>query len=537
MKLFNGCVATLFATCIVTGCTSKSSQSASDVADSKKQEVRLPLAEKALSLDPRLSSNLITSNISRMIFEGLTYIDENGKIFPGCAVNIQISPDLKTYTFKLRDTKWSNGDKVVASDFEYSWKSMLRADMKAPMAYMLFPIKGAQSYFEGRTTQDEIGIYALDDTTLVVNLENPMSYFLQLTATAAYMPVHQKWTEAHPGFKDENAMQCVSNGPFNVASFMPDQKLELVKNPNYWGHPTVKLEKAHISFMDDQAALASFRNGDLDWVGAPLSTLGEAGQAALKTTNALHFLPAAGTQFLRMNLTKAPFNDVKFRKAFSLATDTQSIVAKVMKGDQKPAGSLVPPGMGIQSRPPLYNVAEAAKLFELALLDMGMTRNDLPEITLSYVSSERMQKIAELLAQNWKTAFNIDVKLEGSVPHTFYDKFFAEEYDLAAGSWFADYYDPMSFLSVFQYKDNGTNYTGWENADYTRLLNQSNAEANPVRRMTLLQNAQNVLMDDAPILPLFHFAFSYGKNDNFEQATLSPMGMVDIDDAYFINVK
>lgn len=538
MKLLHACINTLFAACIVTGCKSSSEVKDTGIKGfSEMQEVHLPLVEKGLSLDPRLSSGLAATNVARLLFEGLTYIDENGKIFPGMAKDIQISSDLKSYTFSLREAEWSNGDKVKSSDFEYAWMSALSPEMKAPGAYMLFPIKNAQSYFEGKCSYDDVGIHAMDDKTLVINLESPSPYFLQLTATSMYLPVNQKWAEAHPGFTEGGDKTCVSNGSFKVASFVQDEQLELVKNERYWGNTTVRIDKAHISFMDDQAALASFQKGEVDWVGAPISTLGQAGQETLTESSQLKFAPVAGTQFLRINVAKAPLSSAKFREALMLATDSQSIVTNIMKGQQIPAGALVPPGMGLTEKAPAYDAAEATKLFEEALLDMGMTRNDLPAITLSYISSERMQKIAEFLAQNWKSAFGIDIKLEGAVSSSFYDKLFAEDYQIAAGSWFADYFDPMSFLSVFQGKNNGTNYTSWANPDYTRLLQQSNLEMDPVKRMQLLQMAQDVLMQDLPILPLFHFAFSYGKNDRLKDVTISPMGMVDIDDSYLIDAE
>ncbi len=534
MKLTKICLTLLLTTGLVTGCKFGSSTSSNGISDfGKSQEAHFALADNIASLDPRLAHGLAATNVSRMLFEGLTYIDEHGKIFPGIAVNIQISNDLKTYTFVLRDAKWSNGDPVKASDFEYSWKTSLNPEVHSPMAHMLFAIRGAQMLFEGKVGADEVGIHALDDKTLVVNLENPSPYFLQLTATAAYFPVHQKWAEEHPDFKDGNEMRCICNGPFRVEAFVPSQKLDLMRNIHYWGNAAVKLDKAHISFMDDAAALAAFQSGEIDWVGSPLSTLGKDGIAQLKQDDKLLTAPAAGTQFLRLNVEKAPFNNQKIRQALMLACDTQAIVANIMQGPQKPARALVPPAMGLQEGPVAYDTVRAALLFEEGLLDMTITRNDLPSLTLSYIASDRMQKLAEAITQNWKSVLNIDIALESSQAPNFYDKLFAQNYDIAAGSWFADYFDPMSFLSIFYHKDNGINCTGWANLEYTNLLDQSNLEIDPTKRMAILQKAQDVLLADMPILPLFHFAFAYGKKSTFEHADLSPMGLVDVEDAYF----
>jgi oligopeptide transport system substrate-binding protein len=256
---------------------------------------------------------------------------------------------------------------------------------------------------------------------------------------------------------------------------------------------------------------------------------------ALKQENRLQSAPAAGTQFLRFNVQKAPFSNLKFRQALNLACDTNAIVKEVMRGQELPATSLVPPEMGLKGSTPAYNPSKAAVLFEEALYELFITRNDLPTLTLSYIDAGRMKKIAEVLADGWKKNLNIEVKVEATPAASFYDKLFAQDYQLAAGSWFADYFDPMSFLSVFEHKDNGINCTGWSNPDYTRLLGQSNLEMDPAKRLQLLQQAEDILAADLPILPLFHFAFSYGKSDRLQMVKLSPLGMLDLEDAYFVD--
>lgn len=530
MKLIKVCAATLFATCLVTGCKSNSTAEMNGIANfGKNQNLRLPLSEKGLMLDPRFAATVGCKNVARMLFEGLTYVDENGKIFPGCAEKIHTSDDLKTYTFILRDAKWSNGDQLKAQDFEYTWLSELNPELKAPSAYMLFAIEGAQSFYEGKASRDKVGIHVVDDKTLVVTLESPCPYFLQLTATSAYLPVNPK----HADFTNE----FVTNGPFSVSNYTPDQKLDLVKSKTYWSSAAVKLDKAEISLLDDDAALQAFLNGDLDWVGSPVTTLGQAGRESVKAVNKLHFAPVAGTQFLRLNTTKAPFGNANFRKALMMAIDTKALCDNIMKGEQMPAASFVPPNMGITSNPTNYDPKQAAKLFEEALVEQFITRNDLPKITFSYIQSDRMQQLAEACVQNWKSVCNIDVALEPVEAAAFYDKLFAQDYTVASGSWFADYYDPMSFLSVFEYKDNGTNYTGWENTNYIKLLNDSNNSLDATKRYELLGQAQDVLMQEMPILPLFHFTFSSGKSDRLEQGNLSPLGMIDVEDAYFVQAK
>lgn len=537
MKLLKVSTITLFATCVATACKFGPETHAEDeMALSKSQEARLCLTDKTNTFDPRLTRGMPAGNVVRLMFNGLTSVDENGKVFPGVAQNINISPDMKTYTFTLRECSWSNGDPVKAQDFEFAWKSSLNPSMKSPMAYMLFAIKGAKGLFEGTVMQDDVGIKATDDKTLVVTLENPTPYFLQLAATPAYFPVNKAWSQAHPDFKEGDVGSVVSNGAFKLAKFTPENSLELVKNDLFWGKETVKLSKVTFSLMDDRQALNTFEKGELDWVGAPLSILGADGISSLKQNGQFRSNPAAGTQFMRVNVDKAPLNSVKFRKALLLAIDSQAIINGIMQGGQSPAIGFVPPVLGLPQKSYFipHDVEGARRTLEEALIEMAMSRNDLPTITLSYISSERAQKIAEALQQTWKDAFNLQVNLQGSVASSFYDKIFSKDYDLAMGSWFADYFDPMSFLSVFQYKENGTNNTGWENPDYTRLLEQSNLETDVTRRLAFLQQAEEILMTDLPILPIFHFSLTYGKNDLLQHSKLSPMGYIDLEDAIII---
>ncbi len=506
----------ILAVCVATGCFFGSKK--------RDQTVRLGTSHKITTCDPRKVQGLCENAVARMLFEGLTYIDENGKLFPGIATKIQISQDLKTYTFHLRDTNWSNGEKVLAQDFERSWKSMLDPETKSPMAYMLFVIKGAKEFYDDKATADSVGVKALDDKTLVVQLTSPSPYFLQLAATANYFPVPQNWDEAKP----------VSNGPFTLNQFMQEKPLEFVKNPHYWGNTTVTLEKAELATMDEKELLSAFKKGDIDWIGSPLSTLTQTERDSLQN---VQYAPAAGVEFLRINIQKAPFTNPKVRKALQLAIDTQSITKNILKGGQKPAMGFVPLGMGIHSAEVPFNPAQASSLFEAGLGELSMPKGSVPPITLSFIDSDRMGKIAEQIAQNWKSALNIEVVLDAQSPNKFYDKLFSQDYQIAAGSWFADYYDPMSFLSVFQTPDNGVNCTGWKNAEYSHLLLMSNLEIDPVRRMSYLQQAQDVLMEDLPIVPLFYFTFSYCKNSALDMKTISPMGTIDIENAKFIEGK
>ena len=510
--------ATVFALSYLAGCKSKDSSPKAILSDV--QEARIGLSEKALALDPRQAKTLSSMNICQLLYEGLTRCDQKGNILPAMAENIQISPDMKTYTFKIRSSKWSNGDLVTAADFEHSWKSQLNPQTKSDCCYLLFPIKGAMDAAYGKASIDSIGVQAPDDTTLVVTLENPTPYFLQLTSTTAYYPINKKELQ-------------VTNGPFMIASLATGEAIELAKNEQYWDKANIHLNKINFCLKDDLDLTTLFEKGQLDWIGAPVSQMAQDALDNLKANGSFTIAPAAGTQFLRVNVEKGPFINAKIRKAFCLAVDNQAIVDTVMQGNQLVATNFLPPMIAPTEKQYYtpHDLQAARELFEQGLGEINQSRQNISPVKLMYISSQKQDQMAQALAQNWKEAFDVNVDLDPCEPKAFYKKLFAGNYDLASSSWFADYFDPMSFLSIFQYKENGTNATGWSNADYTRLLEQSCLEIDPQKRTDLLLQAQDILMNEMPVLPLFHFSFSFAKNPQL-QAELSPLGAMQLSQGY-----
>ncbi len=535
MKRFLVWTAAMITLSGATGCKSHDTKASHSQILSDKQEVRIGLSDTVSTLDPRMARGFSNANLVQLLFEGLTRTDQKGNILPGTAESIQPSADMRSYTFQLRDCKWSNGEPVTAYDFEESWKSQLKPETKAPTGYMLFPIKGAKAAFEGTGSIDDVGIHALDNKTLLVTLENPTPYFLQLTATSSYFPINKQWVSEHSEWKEDEQHACVSNGPFALSSWKDHEAIILEKNPNYWDKESVRLTKIDFPVLDDFAATTLFEQGRLDWVGSPVSAITRDAYDGLKANDTLHNAPAAGTQFLRVNVEQQPFTNQKMRKAFFQAINSQAIIDQVMQGSQQAATSFVPPALGLEAShaDASYDVAQAQTLFEEALAEMNMSRQKMPTITLAFPASDRGQKMAEMLKSNWKEAFDVDVQLKPCDNRGFYDTLFAKDYTLASGSWFADYFDPMSFLSIFQYRENGTNNTQWANAEYTKLLEDSCRAANPQERLRLLQAANDILMQEMPVLPLFYYSFSFAKNKQL-QAELSPFGLMQLNQAYVV---
>jgi len=497
--------------------------------------IRLSLSEDITSLDPRSVRSLNSINVIRMMNEGLMQISLDGKVEPALAAHVEMLPDNKTYLFTLRDAKWSNGDKITAKDFEYSWKSVVTPQSGAPYAYQFFVIKGAKDAFDGKAPVDDIGVRALSENQLQVTLEHPTSYFLNLVAFHPFFPVNESWTEAHKDFKEDGKPACLSSGPFSLESWSPNYEVCLTKNDQYWDETHVKPKKLQFLVLDPNTALNMYENRELDWAGSPTSTLPPDAIEALKKDGKLQIAPAAGTQFLRVNVERSPLNSEKMRRAFCLAMDRKAICDHIMQGNQTPATSFVPPVLGLKLNSFFspQDMKEATSIFEDALQEMHLSREELPTITFCYAATERNQKIAQTLQQNFKEAFQIQVKLMPQEIKAFYEQLFKKEYDLALGSWFGDFSNPMSFLNAFQHKDNGTNNTNWQNAQYTALLAQATKETNPQKQCALYCEAQKILMTELPILPIFYFTFNYAKKSDLQNAYLSPLGYLELKEAYF----
>lgn len=484
-------------------------------------------ADDPTSLDPRNVRDLSSSTVMRILYEGLTRSTFQGKIIPGIAESYTISDDQKTYTFHLRPSTWSDGSLLTAEDFEETWKTILSPSFPAPNAYQLYPIKGAKAAKEGLTPMNNIGVKAVDSSTLVVELENPTPYFLELTSCHFFFPVHQSLRTEKPNYLQPH----VGNGPFKLDQWTKRDELKFVKNSNYWDEKNVSLEGISIQILDEHTALQLFKTGKLDWAGSPLSTLPQDVIAPLKEQNQLQIAEGAGTHWFRINTVKIPFNNIKIRRAFSLALDRKAIVEHVTQGNQQPAFGIIPPSFGLQYQEDNgHNLIAAKKLFNEGLIDSRQKKTDL-NISLSYASNDRNHKIAQAVQQQWNTAFDIDVKLNANESHIQIDKMKKGNYEISMGSWFADIQDPVNFLEIFQSIHNPTNQTFWQNRQYTILLNLSAAEPDPAQRLQLFSQAEKILIEEMPVIPLFHSAYNYLKSEGVSGVYFSPLGFVDFKDA------
>ncbi len=503
------------------GCSGNStsappSPTAPPPASTEPKVFRTNISSEPRTTDPGIASDNISGAIAQATFDGLTRNGQDNKPHEAVAETIDVSEDGLTYTFHLRDSKWSNGDPVTAHDFEYAWKRALDAKTASEYAYQLFYIKNGEAYNAGKAKADDVGVKALDDKTLEVKLENPTPFFLELTSFYTYMPVNKKVAEKNPAWATE-ASTHIGNGPFKMESWEHKSKIVLAKNEHYWDKDAVKVDKIEFSMIEDEnTAFSMFENGEIDWAGAPFDSLPTDAIPALKESGKLITKPVATVYWYKFHTEKAPFTNAKIRKAFTYAINRKAIVENILQAGQLPSTSFLPPSMSIKSDYFKDNDTETAKkLLEEGMKELGISK--LPPVTISFNTSEGHKKIAEAIQDQWKKALGVDVKLENQEFAVYQETLNTGKYQVGRMGWIGDFNDPINFLEVFRDKDGGNNDTRWENARYKELLIQSSKEKDPEKRKQLFAEAEAILMEEMPVAPIYFYTSSWLQGDRVKQ--------------------
>lgn len=504
------------------------------------QEMRVNVNSEPFSLNPGLASDATSGGVLNQTFEGLTRIDKSGKPQPAMAETITPSEDLKTYTFKLRDAQWTNGDPVTAQDFVYAWKWALDPKNESQYAYQLYYIKGAQAANDPEVggSLDEVGVKAIDDKTLEVTLENPTPYFLELTAFYTYFPVNHKVAEKNPKWYTEAGADYVSNGPFKMTEWSHQDKIVIEKNDTYWDKDTVKLTKVEMYMINDpNTELSMFDNGELDWAGSPFGTLPTDAIGQLKDSGDLTIKPIAGTYWYKFQTEKPPLNNKNIRKALSYAINRKAIVENITQGGQIPAMAAVPPSMIKENEKGYFqdnDVEKAKEFLKKGMEELGYKDvKDIPAISLSYNTSEAHQKIAQAIQDMWKKELGVEVTLDNAEWAVYIDKLHKGDYMVGRMGWLGDFNDPINFLELFREKDGGNNNTFWENAEFKKLLQDSAAESDAAKRLDMLKKAEEIFIDEMPVAPIYFYTNVWVSKENLKDVVVSGLGDVQLKWAHF----
>lgn len=487
------------------------------VADKAVQDRILIIGNSAdpQTLDPHLAQGLLEEKIITALFEGLTtyHSTDDNQGEPGVAERWESNPDATRWTFYLRkDAKWSNGDPVTAHDFIYSWKRVLSPELGAEYAALLYYLKNGREYHSGEITDfSQVGCHAVDDHTISVELIGPIHYFHLVLVHYAWFPVHPPTIEKFGGpfnrasqwTRPEN---FVGNGPFTLTEWTVNNVVRVSANPHYWDKSTVRLKE--IRFLP----IADAAQEDVAFAGGQLHiTYGIVPEKLpywqSKQPEAVRMEPQLGIFYFMINTEQTPLNDPRIRKALSLAIDRRLITENVTRGGQLPAYGFTPPGLS--GYPPLESLHYDPNTARKFLAEAGFpSGKGFPPCSILYNSSDFNRKIAEAIQEMWRKELGIEIQLTNQDWTSYLNARNQRNYTIARASWFGDYPDPITFISLWS-STNGNNQTGWANSLFDSLLNAARMEPNPKKRLSLLREAESLFLEELPGIPVFYFSKNY----------------------------
>lgn len=523
-RLVSAILASVMAMSLLTGCgggqdaagdTTAAADGAQQAGDAAKPEgnvLRYVMSGEPETLDPNMNNYASSSNVLLNLFTGLYQYSADGSgVEPACAESYTVSDDGLTYTFKLKEgLKWSDGSPLTAADFEYSWKRELKQETASTAAWQLYYIKNGEAYNNGQCEADEVGVKAIDDTTLEVVLNNPTPYFVNLTAANNFSPVKKEAVEGAEVWT-KSAETYVCNGPFMMGEIKPQEGYTLVKNPNYVFADTVALDGVEMIFIEQaEAALSAYNAGDVDAMsGGSIETQA---MTQYDGSEELHSYDLIGTSYYDFNCEKE-YMTKEVRKALSMAITRDTINEVAVPSKPKSAYAFVPYGIPYADETDDFRtkvgnnlVTEDVEAAKQLLADAGYPNGEgLPTLQLIITNTKENKDKAQILQALWKENLGVNVDIVTFESKVYWDEHAAGNFDIAFDGWTGDYPDPNTNLSIFN-KSRMEKECRWRSEEalrYNDLLEEAATLADNNKRMELFVEMEQILMDEMPVMPIY----------------------------------
>lgn len=471
------------------------------------------------SLDPATSKGLEELRIVMAMWEGLMRLDpKTAQPIPGLSDHYDVSPDGRIYTFHIRtNARWSTGERITAHDFVYSWRRVLDPLTASEYAGQLFYVKNAEAYFSRRLkNQDELGVKALDDSTLRVELTNPTPFFLGLCAFQTLSVVPRNVVEKH-GDNWMRVQPLPVSGPYQLEFWKLNDRVRLRANRQYWDSTNTHCDVVDLlPIRSASTAFNLYERGGLDIIWDKELIPSEL-FPILKSRPDFHTFNFLGTYFLRFNTTRKPLDDSRVRRALTMCIDKKLLVDKILKTGEVTGSHFVPPGTANCRSPEglPYDPESARRLLTEAGYPSGQGMRPIQYLFESVSGGGSVHsKIAVELQQMWQKELGIKVELRQMEKQVYLAAQRSLEYDVSRSTWIGDYNDPNTFLDLFR-ANNGNNRTGWKHNPYDNLMDRASVLTDLDERANLLREAESILVrEEAPIAPLYYFSgFNYYKPD------------------------
>lgn len=484
------------------------------------------------NFDPQAANTSETAYYSIQMYDGLYRQNLSGEYEPSLAESYTMSDDGLTYTFKLRDgLKFQDGSPLTTEDVIYSWERALDPANAFEYAYQLYYIKNGAAYNSGEASVDDLGLKAVDDTTLEVTLENPTPYFISLTAFPTYYVISKEFAEKQATY-GANVDSSLASGPFKVTEWNKGQYVTFEKNENYWDADSVSIDKLTFYCVSDSSTeLTMYDTGDLDVTHISMSA---ADIQRLTASGELKTAPQLSTRYIMVNNTREALSDARVRQALELALDRDQLAVNVVTNSEASCG-FVPNGMsavddktqefakGCQLSPTTGDVEKAKQL----LADAGYPNGEgFPDLSVVYTTNEANRALAEAIVEMWSKNLGIKVKaenLEGTVRR---DRKQTGDFDMSLDGWAADYDDPFTFIELME-TDNAYNNGKYSNPEVDKYVETARSSLEQSDREAAMEAAEKLYLEDMGSIPLYTATSVYLQKDNVSDVIRSELGMID----------
>ncbi|CUX66120.1 Oligopeptide-binding protein OppA precursor [Clostridium sp. C105KSO15] len=477
-----------------------------------------------------------SSKVNNNAFEGLLRLDQNHDAQPALAESYDVSDDKLTYTFHLRDgLQWSDGTPLTANDFVFAWLKQMSAEATNGYSFIMtdYIVNGAE-YNEGKASAEEVGVKALDDKTFQVTLKAPTPYFSRLTVLCQFFPLNEAYVTSKGdqyGLSAENMIYC---GPYVITSYDPAVGATLKKNDKYWDAANVKVENAQVRVMKDaSAALNAYLANELSQVA-----LDSANVAAYQNNPEFSSKSEFRTEYLQFSLSNPVMANKNIRRAVSMAIDRETLVKAILADGSAPSAGLIAEGMyGNESKSfrdlngniCQFDPEQAKKYWEEGCKELGQT----PTLTLLVRDDSVTKAVATYIQSELNKNLGIDIVIDTKTVQARNELMDNDNYMFASTAWGADYDDAMTYLDLWT---NGTPYRGsYQNEEYNKLINDARVETDDAKRLDMLLQAENLLIDeDVIVAPLYHRGSATLTKSNVKGLINHPFGPdVEFKYAYF----
>ena len=462
-----------------------------------------------VSLDPHKTQGTWENRIIGDLIVGLTQEDEAANAIPGMATHWETSADGKVWTFHLRHALWSDGVPVTADDFVYALRRIMDPKTGSSYSSLLYIIQNGQEVNENKMPLTALGVKAIDPLTLEIRLTHAAPFLPEIAKHNSMYPVPKHVVEKW-GDDWSRPEHFVGNGPFNLVSWKLGDRVTVVKNPKFYEADKVCLDQInYYPTTDASSAQKRVKSGELDVntdiQSNKIALLREPGQMP----DYVRVNTYLGTTYLAFNGTLPALKDRRVRQALSMAIDREFITQKLLRGGQSPANSFVPPGVANYPNPakafwadwPLAKrQAEARKLLAAA----GFGPKTPLTITIKHRNSPDPMLFMPAIQADWKE-IGVNAKLEQNEGQIAYQSYRLRDFEVADAAWIADYNDPMTFLYLQQSATGTQNYSDYANPAYDALLAKADNEPDAVKRSAYLSAAEQIMLDDAPIVPIYFY--------------------------------